>query len=235
MPSLRPEKDGMTNAKAGDPHGFPMSHRLCNCPTLAGKGVRFNISGRMMAVQAPGNWGTVNDLDFFRRHFYRSLLQRIFLDRGVTDPPIPIWQEQENEKARANGEKPKPSQIMSSQPIIIGSLRKKCYVDFVSYVRGAIHKLLNWDSKWSHVIESQMSDIEDEEIQRYEAAYSSRHKHLNLLWSFMAFSAQLLEAVVVVDRWLWLKEQDEVLKCWVEPVFDYKLSPRNLVVVAIKK
>jgi hypothetical protein len=51
----------------------------------------------------------------------------------------------------------------------------------------------------------------------------------------MAFSAGVVEAVIVVDRWLWLKEQKEVEHAWVEPVFEYKHSPRNLVVVGIKK
>ncbi|KAL9064330.1 MAG: hypothetical protein Q9157_007870 [Trypethelium eluteriae] len=36
---------------------------------------------------------------------------------------------------------------------------------------------------------------------------------------------------MVVDRWLFLKEQECVERCWVEPVFSYRESPRNLVVV----
>ena len=52
----------------------------------------------------------------------------------------------------------------------------------------------------------------------------------------MAFSAGVAESVIVVDRWLWLKEQEGwVGKCWVQAVFDYKWSPRNLVVVGIRQ
>jgi hypothetical protein len=51
----------------------------------------------------------------------------------------------------------------------------------------------------------------------------------------MAFSAGVVESVIVVDRWLFLKEQKEVKNCWVEAVFDYEQSPRNMVVVGIKR
>jgi hypothetical protein len=54
------------------------------------------------------------------------------------------------------------------------------------------------------------------------------------MWSLMAFSAGVVEAVVVVDRWLWLKEQQGIERAWVEAVFEYKHSPRNLVVVGVK-
>ena len=51
----------------------------------------------------------------------------------------------------------------------------------------------------------------------------------------MAFSAMLAEAIVLVDRWQFLREHDSVKECWVEPVFDYAESPRNLAVIGIKK
>ena len=52
----------------------------------------------------------------------------------------------------------------------------------------------------------------------------------------MAFSAGVVESLIVVDRWLFLREHQELVKdCWVEAVFDYHQSPRNLVVVGIKR
>ncbi|KAI7204487.1 hypothetical protein KC352_g18503, partial [Hortaea werneckii] len=75
----------------------------------------------------------------------------------------------------------------------------------------------------------------DEEIVEYERRFRPRKKDLSVIWALMAFSAGVVEAMIVVDRWLWLKEQEEVSEAWVEPVFDYALSPRNLVVVGVKK
>jgi hypothetical protein len=47
-------------------------------------------------------------------------------------------------------------------------------------------------------------------------------------------SAEVVESLIVVDRWLFLREHPNVVKqSWVEAVFDYQESPRNLVVVEI--
>ena len=80
-----------------------------------------------------------------------------------------------------------------------------------------------------------MGSMTDSEIEDYEHRFAERKNDLSVIWSLMAFSAGVIEAMIVVDRWLWLKEQENVKECWVEPVFDYGLSPRNLVVVGIKQ
>lgn len=233
LPELRPtthahprlEKTG----EACDPNGFPMSARLCNYynkdgPDSTGKGVRLNITSRMMAVQAPTNWGAEDSENFFTRHFYRALLQRVFLDRGVVGRPTPDCVGGRSPAGHSSG----------GTPIVIGSLRKGCYENFVSYVRGALTKLTA-DPDKGDLFTEKMGDITDDEINRYYEEYKERKKDLSVIWSLMAFSAGVIEATIVVDRWLWLKEQDEVQEAWAEPVFDYRLSPRNLVVVGVKK
>ncbi len=90
LPSLRPtlpSDPNSINGLNGDPHGFPMSARFCHYLGPHGSGVHFNITARMMAVQAPQNWGPEDSEGFFKRHFYRALLQKIFLDRGVVQAP----------------------------------------------------------------------------------------------------------------------------------------------------
>ncbi|KAI9803780.1 MAG: hypothetical protein M1825_001660 [Sarcosagium campestre] len=209
-----------------DPHGFPMSQRMASYKHKAGEGIRLNITARMMAVQAPQNWTADESKAFFTRHFYRALLQRIFLDHGVIDgPAIGTTDEDPTRRTGATG----------GQPIIIGSLRKASYVSFVAYVRAAMAKLSN-NSVFAPAIARHMADISDDEIQEYERRLSERKKQLSIVWSLMAFSAGVVEALVVVDRWLFLKEHsDEVSDCWVEPVFEYQQSPRNLAVVGVKR
>jgi NADH:ubiquinone oxidoreductase subunit 3 (subunit A) len=52
----------------------------------------------------------------------------------------------------------------------------------------------------------------------------------------IAFSACVVESLIVTDRWLFLREHSDIIQdCWVEAVFDYRESPRNLVIVGIKK
>jgi hypothetical protein len=257
LPTLRPNHPRLIEtSNACDPHGFPMSERLANYPLPhipindsdvdeQPKGVRLNITARMMGVQAPYNWGRADSDLFFTRHFYRSLLQRIFLDRGVVSAPSvdadAVSASGHSSRVNwtpPNGPGPGLSSDGTATPLTIGSLRRFAYKDFVSYVRAAIAKLVAPNSFCTidpAFIEAKMDGLTDEEIKGYEEEYKERKKELAVMWSLMAFSAGVVEAVVVTDRWLWLKEQDCVDKAWVEPVFEYGLSPRNLVVVGIKK
>lgn len=223
LPELRPTTHGHARlertGEACDPDGFPMSDRLCNYD--GGTGIRLNITARMMAVQAPQNWGENDSEGFFKRHFYRALLQRIFLDRGVVGPPS---------KSHEGGS---PAGHTSGTPIILGSLGKACYTSFTAYVHGALDKLYT-DTEKGDFFREKMAGLTDQEIEAYHERFRERKKDLSVLWSLMAFSAGVIEATIVVDRWLWLKEQEQVKEAWVEPVFDYALSPRNLVVVGIK-
>ena len=209
----------------GDPHGFPMSERLATFEHAHGEGIRFNITSRMMAVQAPENWTDAESNSFFTRHFYRALLQRILLDRGVLGKL-----EKSNELP---GCESRQEWKESGQPIIVGSLRKSFYTSFIAYVRGAVAKLSN-DKDHGRKITACMAGFTDEDIARYEYIYRERKKELSIVWSLMAFGAGVVESTIVVDRWLYLKEQKEVKDCWVDAVFEYKQSPRNLVVVGIK-
>ncbi|KAH4285898.1 hypothetical protein HBI24_216900 [Parastagonospora nodorum] len=268
LPTLRPNHPRLiSTSNAFDPHGFPMSEKLANYPlphqslkSLNGdaysstsdeeppKGVRLNITARMMAVQAPFNWGAADSDLFFTRHFYRALLQRIFLDRGVVSAPVDAANFNSDVSANGHtshvnwtppyGRGPGLSSDGTSTPLTIGTLRKFAYGDFVSYVRAAIGKLISPNSFCEidpNFIKEKMDGLTDEDIMDYETRYAEKKKELSVMWSLMAFSAGVVEAVIVTDRWLWLGEQDEVEQAWVEPVFEYKHSPRNLVVVGIKK
>ncbi|KAL9578710.1 MAG: hypothetical protein Q9212_005550 [Teloschistes hypoglaucus] len=219
-PNLRLEQ----TSSACDPHGFPISERLANYKHRNGStGIRFNVTARMMAVQAPGNWTEKECNSFFTRHFYRALFQKILVDKGVVDAEVA---DSEDILGKRGGS-PKVN------PIVLGSLRKACYTSFILYVRAAIEKL-KADPNHASSIEQHLADLTDEEILRYETEYGHKKKQLSIVWSLMAFSAQVVESVIVVDRWQWLREQREVKECWVENIFDYGISPRNLVVVGVK-
>ncbi|KAK3299403.1 methyltransferase domain-containing protein [Chaetomium fimeti] len=224
-PTLQPINARVTReSERRDPQGFPMSERVS---THGGDGIRLNITARMMACQAPQNWTDEESDAFFTRHFYRAVLQKIFLDRGVISR---VYHGEETDE-----ESPFNS---STNPVIIGSLRKKCYTSFAAYVRGAIAKLTtNSDfSQYSQTIKEKMGNITDEEIAQYEETFRHRRRELSAVWSLMAFSACVVESLIVTDRWLFLREHSDIVRdCWVETVFDYRESPRNLVVVGIKK
>ncbi|KAJ0164948.1 hypothetical protein CTA2_12794 [Colletotrichum tanaceti] len=220
-----------------DPEGFPLSETLS---TYKGEGVRMNITARMMACQAPQNWTETESDDFFTRHLFRAVLQKIFLDRGVINKVYHRGADDNDAAGDENGDaRPDESPFnTSTNPVIIGSLRKACYRSLKDYVRGAVAKLTtNREySQYSDVIRDKMAGISDEDIAAYERDYLCRKKEVAAVWSLMAFSATVVESLIVTDRWLFLREHTDVVRdCWVETVFDYKESPRNMVVVGIKK
>ncbi|ELR02514.1 hypothetical protein VC83_08821 [Pseudogymnoascus destructans] len=228
-PILRPNLQAV-NARTAresatfDPHGYPMSERV---GTHNGDGIRLNITARMMAVQAPQNWTEKESDAFFTRHYYRALLQKVFLDTGVVGAAPPP-----HDSGDAGSESPKTDR---TDPVIIGSLRKGCYVSFVDYVKGAVEKLTRDPVRGKEIAEK-MGTLTDEDIEVYAKKYGPRKKELSIMWSLMAFSAGVVESLIVTDRWLFLREHPKLVKdCWVEAVFDYKQSPRNLVVVGIKR
>lgn len=211
-------------ARAYDPHGFPMSKRFEDFKHDSGTGVKVNITARSMALQAPYNWGRKEGENFFTRHFYRTLLQRILVDRGVVSKPsIPTDLYEEPSKQGDAG-----------NPLVIGSLRKSAFVSFSAYVRAAVGKLSR-DPTFGEKVKVRMAELTDEDLDRYLTEFWQSKKNLSVTWTLMAFSASLIEAVIVVDRWQFLREHDSVKNSWVEPVFDYGESPRNLAVIGIKK
>ncbi|KAI1284796.1 methyltransferase domain-containing protein [Xylaria sp. FL0933] len=214
-----------------DPHGFPLSDRLC---TYREDGIRLNITARMMACQAPHNWTEAESDGFFTRHFFRAVLQKIFLDRGVISK---IYHDGTKAEDRAGDATQSPFN-MSTNPVILGSLSKSCYKSLHAYVRGAITKLTTSSDhrEQRDIIQERLSDITDEEIAAYERQYGPRKRELSAVWTLMAFSAVVVESLIVTDRWLFLRQHPDVVQdAWVETVFDYRQSPRNLVVVGIKK
>lgn len=211
-------------ARAYDPHGFPMSKRFENFKHDSGTGVKVNITARSMALQAPYNWAREETENFFTRHFYRTLLQRILVDRGVVSKPsVPtdLYEEPSKDEDVGNS-------------LIVGSLRKSAFVSFSAYVRAAVTKLSR-DPTCGEKVKAGMAELTDEDMDRYVTEFSQAKKNLSITWTLMAFSALLIEAVIVVDRWQFLREHDSVQNSWVEPVFDYGESPRNLAVIGIKK
>ncbi|KAL8758038.1 MAG: hypothetical protein Q9199_001768 [Rusavskia elegans] len=217
-----------------DSHGFPMSDRFLKYKHANGEGVRFNITARMMAVQAPRNWTQADCNSFFMRHFYRALFQRILLDKGVIDKPVEKTHPEDiNNDIQNPGSNESGKRKEQKEPIILGSLRKPAYASFLTYVRAAIAKLSTSPSH-SAAVEQHLANLLDEDILIYEKKYAHKKKELSIVWSLMAFSAQVVESAIVVDRWCWLREQESVKEAWVENVFDYGISPRNLVVVGVK-
>jgi hypothetical protein len=77
-------------------------------------------------------------------------------------------------------------------------------------------------------------DVTVEEIQEYEERYQDRSAETAILWTLSVLLCRIVESAIVLDRVFFLQEAGlqgvDVLL-----IFDYKESPRNLMIVASKK
>lgn len=53
-------------------------------------------------------------------------------------------------------------------------------------------------------------------------------------WSIRAALGPVLETLLLLDRLLFLQEQDDILEAVMVPIFDPILSPRNMALIAKK-
>jgi hypothetical protein len=194
----------------GDDCGFPMSLNV----SLAGKArLLLGQAGKTLACQATAKWGTTQTFDeimeIFKRHFFRALLQRILYDKGFAVT------------ARQS----------CSSMIVVGKLRPHCYIDFPTYVCHAIARI-------NRKHNMNINAIGIEECERYYAELKPRYFPLICgAWSMRAVLSGVIESLILVDRLLYLLEQPECdyAAIGLLPIFDPKLSPRNMMLFAVKK
>jgi hypothetical protein len=115
----------------------------------------------------------------------------MFLDQGVVSKPhfSPALRNKRNNITKE-----------STNLVIVSSLRKGCYNSFTTCVYRAIVKLTA-DPNQGMEISRKIASITDKEIKEYALRYSPRKKELSIMRSLMAFSARVVESLIVVDRW----------------------------------
>ncbi|KAJ8100597.1 methyltransferase domain-containing protein [Lipomyces tetrasporus] len=182
--------------------GYPISRKL------ESRSIPLPTSARMLACQAPATWTPETRNNFFTRHFYRAIIQRIFKDRDLLND--------------------------SEGRILVGSLRKQWYSSFPTYCRGACKRLTeNYDTQLDDTSENPF-DISEEVATEYHDRFVSKKRRLCILWTLMACTvAPLTEALIHLDRYYFLKENG-ASEVHVSVVFDQVISARNLMVVGIK-
>ena len=264
------------------PHGFPLSARFTQ------HNITLNITARMMACQAPQNWSPSTSTAFFTRHFYRALLQRVLVDSGhvsklgVDGAGQPVilgtlapaayssWIEYVKAATGKLGVELQLDKLMMRvKNSILSTTPDDLGMEEILRLYEEYHR-----SDYCCVMEGLGSMDEQNGVRRdrdinptkwEEQARRSKVKvnvtgyhALCVTWSLMAFCAGVVESLIVVDRWLWLREhmpeylssggeggeEKELMRvhkdglvisdCWVEAGFEYAHSPRNLVVVGVK-
>ncbi|KHN96033.1 uncharacterized protein MAM_06138 [Metarhizium album ARSEF 1941] len=75
--------------------------------------------------------------------------------------------------------------------------------------------------------------ITDAELMAYEERYSDCEGQIAILWTLGVLCSKVVESLIAMDRYCYLQEQGAE-GVDVVPIFDFKVSPRNLMVVAEK-
>jgi len=73
-------------------------------------------------------------------------------------------------------------------------------------------------------------DVTADEIAEYEERYRNRTNETAILWTLSVLLCRVVESAIALDRVFFLQEAG--LDANVLPIFDYKESPRNLMIVA---
>ncbi|KAM3564007.1 hypothetical protein ARSEF4850_002053 [Beauveria asiatica] len=75
----------------------------------------------------------------------------------------------------------------------------------------------------------------DEQLRTYEEQYQGWEGRIAILWTLSVLCCKVVESVIAVDRYRFLMERQGVQAVDVVPLFDVKVSPRNLMIVATKE
>ncbi|ORY96194.1 methyltransferase domain-domain-containing protein [Syncephalastrum racemosum] len=113
--------------------------------------------------------------------------------------------------------------------VVLGRIKKR--KDFGAYVTMALQKL---------GLAPETIPVEEAEARFRQAKQQQEDKKLMALWTVRALLGPLLESIVLVDRWMYLKqnsekEDEQSWGAWMYPLFDASASPRNVVLVAYKQ
>ncbi|KAK8054956.1 hypothetical protein PG993_000183 [Apiospora rasikravindrae] len=102
-------------------------------------------------------------------------------------------------------------------------IRKGDTVSFIKFARRAMHSL--------EIAEDTVSDAE---LAEYDKKYQHCKGQIAILWTLSVLCCKLVESVIALDRYCYLVEQG-TQHVDVVPIFDYSISPRNLMMVARKE
>ncbi|KAL0936053.1 Protein RRNAD1 [Colletotrichum truncatum] len=175
------------------PDGFPISARMREHDVL------LSATALMTGCQAPNNWekskpGTEESV-YSKRRFYRTLLEKVFFDKGIEldKENRPVW-----------------------------GVRKGDMANFTSFANRAM----------------QCIGIDKDKVSNAElVAYEDRYRHcegsIAILWTLSVLCCKIVESVIALDRY-WFLVEGGARNVDILPIFDYKISPRNLMLVANK-
>eukprot|EP01103_Thecamoeba_quadrilineata_P013578 TRINITY_DN380_c0_g1_i3.p1 TRINITY_DN380_c0_g1~~TRINITY_DN380_c0_g1_i3.p1 ORF type:complete len:373 (+),score=63.11 TRINITY_DN380_c0_g1_i3:491-1609(+) len=164
-------------------------------------------AARMAACQALERWGVDRDADelMFTKHSYRAILQ-VLITEGLIEP-------NSNMDVRHEDAQTPPKNR-------VGRVRKR-NMTFVEYAKIACQKL-NARAPPDLILEERYERLREEA------------ETLPIFWTLRALVGPIVESLLMMDRLMFIG-QHESMSGMILPLFDPRLSPRNLVVIGFDR
>lgn len=184
--------------------------RSASCPdgfpissALRKNNLKLSPTSLMIGCQAPSNWRNPDQKGDIEE---RSIFGRRRLYRAIMEKIL------FDKEINVNATTDKP----------VWGTRKGDLINFTKYARRAMD-CLNIDYE----------KIPTEELVAYEEQYSGYEGRIAILWTLGVLCCKIVESVVAMDRYWFLKEQ-RAHGVDIIPIFNFGVSPRNLMIVAEK-
>ncbi|CAN8097110.1 unnamed protein product [Discula destructiva] len=97
--------------------------------------------------------------------------------------------------------------------------------------KGDLASFEKFSRRATHCLGLDEARVSNEDIREYEERYKDHEGRIAILWTLSILCCKAVESVVALDRYWYLVEHGfEGVD--IVPIFDYKISPRNLMIVA---
>lgn len=110
-------------------------------------------------------------------------------------------------------------------PVVGRMNHKRDFATFPVYVKAALRRF------------DLSGTITDEEAIEFEAKAreDGQYRKMIILWTLRILLSPIIESIILVDRWVYLKDTLPNAKICMWPLFDKVASPRNVVIAALKE
>lgn len=200
------------------PDGFPISEKMRQL------NVTLSPTALMTGCQAPNNWPKADlaakSSPFARKQFFRALLEKLFHDKEIrghraqSAAPETAGKET-NQSGRCDG-------LLAAGATPNWGIRKGDLISFEKFTQRAMSCLGISSDR-----------IPTKDLKLYEEKFKEYEGRVAILWTLSVLCCKAVESVIALDRYWYLIEHDAD-RVDVVPIFDYRVSPRNLMIVAQK-
>lgn len=100
--------------------------------------------------------------------------------------------------------------------------------------KGDLASFETFTARAMHCLAVDPTSISRQDMREYEALYAGQEHRIAILWTLSVLCCKAVESIISLDRY-WFLVENAASDTDIVPIFDYKISPRNLMIVAKKK